>query len=206
MSYNCEEKCDNIVDYDINEINDIETKMLEYEKYFSESENKSNNNLLKAIDIVFSSWDNLHRRSNPQFDDNYSIETRKLEKLFIKLIFYDKLSTNTIKFILEKYYPSMYHFLEHDIRFVKYYINIDIIKQIISYDFRGDYDDDMYIHACLSITILDYIDDILLNIQNYTKDMINDKIEEFEKIIVNLNILNHNADIYHIADYSCKQL
>lgn len=117
-----------------------------------------------------------------------------------KLALCNNLSSETIISIFEIFNNHSYTHLLNHVQFLRYYIDIDVLKKIheIISKYRIFYGEGRVISK--------YLDFIISNIKDYNDDMINDKIEELKKIINNLHILNYNSNILIISEFLCEYL
>lgn len=179
---------------DLNEINNLETKILEYEKYFNQTDKKTNFDLVKNIE------------NSIYLFNKYPKQTLIINKIIEKLIlFCDNISEEIIKSILNIFITNEYTYIIYNkdvmLLFVKYFTNIDILKNMVNLSkIDGRRMHELYVR--LSIPI--YIANIYTYIFLYSDDIINEKINELNKIITNLIILNYDSFIYNIADLLCE--
>lgn len=126
----------------------------------------------------------------------------ELCEMICKLIcFYDNIDENTTKKILDIF--SLHNYTKYDLNlsaltiFIDYFTNINVIKHLS--DFINS-DGDIGIH--IGVCICNRIKAIKTNtIHHSSKDIINEKVENYKKIIYNLYTLNYKSDICRIVSF-----
>lgn len=161
-------------------ITDIKNKILEYEKYFNETGKKTNFDLLGNIAKLFklsdASGSNHYKLRN-------NIMNERLNEIIPKLIFLcNNLNVNTLKSILNLFNSNLKNCKIANAKlyqsFVVYFTDIDILTK-------------MFDLICISNCIIEYIKNILINIEKYSENAINENIQLLKNIINNLNICNN---------------
>lgn len=206
------EKFDENIELKISAIVNLQKKIIEYKKYFKETGKQSDFDLVKNVELVITIYKELTRISSNYKDDEVKslrilITLSDINNILSQLIYYcnnidEKVVESVLNIIAKNKFDHLINPRFYDL-FGKYFKDVDILKHLINFTietetFKTNYDINTYI--CTQL-----ISETLKNICNYKESIINDKIEEYTKIICNLDILKCYDIICKIADFLCER-